>query len=98
MSPVPVLPPALPGGDTSDILILGALVLDGSGGEPYVADVLLQAGRITAIAARAPASGARLDAPGARRIHARIARPLHVVQDLLVHGALFDGGLGRAVD
>ena len=70
MSPVPVLPPALPGGDTSDILILGALVLDGSGGEPYVADVLLQAGRITAIAARAPASGARLDAPGARRIHA----------------------------
>ena len=37
-----------PAGETDcDLLLCGGLVLDGSGGAPFVADVALRAGRIT---------------------------------------------------
>lgn len=59
--------------DAALTLITDALVVDGTGGEPVHADVLLRAGRIEAVRdldhRPSPSAGA-LDAPGARRIDA----------------------------
>lgn len=64
-------PSRSPGGpDAPDTLIRGALLLDGSGAEAQRADLLVHAGRITAIAALASSREGRLEAPGARRIEA----------------------------
>jgi len=39
-----------------DLIIRGGLIADGSGGEPYVADLAVRGGRIAAVA---PEAGAR---------------------------------------
>ncbi|MFC7374700.1 amidohydrolase family protein [Brachybacterium sp. GCM10030268] len=54
-----------------EILLRGALILDGSGAAPGTADVLLRDGVIAAVSGCLETPGARrLDSPGARRIEA----------------------------
>lgn len=53
-------PREVPAHRAPDTLIRGALILDGSGAEPYIANVLLRDGRITEIGDRSRPAGVRL--------------------------------------
>ena len=60
MTPVVPGPRDAPAHRAPDTLIRGALILDGSGAEPFTADVLLRGGRIAEIGGRSRPAGARL--------------------------------------
>lgn len=63
--------------ETADLVIRGGTIVDGSGGEPFEADVVIAGGRITAVERHTTRRGAEeIDARGPHR-HARLRRPAY---------------------